>query len=188
MTPISRALVRAESLHRGQFRRSSRVPYVAHLWGVASLVAEMAGSEIEIIAALLHDAVEDQGGLPTLRAIEVEFGPEVARIVMACSDTTETPKPPWRSRKEAYLARLRVEDDSVAKVSLADKIHNARALLMELREEGPVAFEKFNGKKEGTLWYYREVSSILLARQEGPWERELARIVQELQQASETSS
>jgi (p)ppGpp synthase/HD superfamily hydrolase len=185
-TRISRALVQAERLHRDQQRRNSGVPYVSHLWGVASMVAEMQGSEDEIIAALLHDAVEDQGGLETLQHIEMEFGPEVSRIVLACSDTVETPKPPWKARKEAYLDRLRQADTSVAKVSLADKIHNARSLLMDLREHGPVAFDKFAGKRDGTIWYYEKVRSILLARHDGPWERELDRIVQEIVRLART--
>jgi (p)ppGpp synthase/HD superfamily hydrolase len=180
LTRVDRALVRAGHWHAQQRRRSTDVPYVAHLWGVASLVAEMGGTEDEIIAGLLHDAVEDQGGLPILRQIEEEFGSEVARVVLACSDTTESPKPPWQARKEAYLHRLRQADRSVVRVSLADKIHNARSLVMDLRESGLDALEKFSGKKDGTLWYYREVTAILLEQANNTWSHELARLTHEM--------
>jgi (p)ppGpp synthase/HD superfamily hydrolase len=186
LTRMDRALVRAEHWHRQQTRKASTVPYVAHLWGVASMVAEMGGSEDEIIAALLHDAVEDQGGKPTLDLIEQEFGPEVARIVLACSDSWETPKPPWRARKEAYLAHLKDADISVRRVSLADKIYNARSIVMELKAIGPSAFDKFSGKRDGTLWYYRQVSSILAEQNKGPWEEELLSLTDQMHHIIET--
>ncbi len=182
LTRIDQALVRAGDWHRQQTRKGSTVPYVAHLWGVASMVAEMGGSEDEIIAALLHDAVEDQGGQSTLDIIDKEFGPEVARIVLACSDSWETPKPPWRARKEAYLAHLKDADISVRRVSLADKIYNARSIVMELKALGPSAFDKFSGKRDGTLWYYRQVSAILAQQNRGPWEEELLWLADQMHQ------
>lgn len=188
LTRMDRALVRAGAWHRQQTRKGSTVPYVAHLWGVASIVAEMGGNEDEIIAALLHDAVEDQGGQPTLDIIDKEFGPEVARIVLACSDSWETPKPPWRARKETYLAHLKDADLSVRRVSLADKIYNARSIVMELKVVGPAAFDKFSGKREGTLWYYREVSSMLAAQGNGPWEEELLELTEQMHQLAGTQS
>lgn len=182
LTRIDQALVRAGDWHRQQTRKGSTVPYVAHLWGVASMVAEMGGSEDEIIAALLHDAVEDQGGQSTLDIIDKEFGPEVARIVLACSDSWETPKPPWRARKEAYLAHLKDADIAVRRVSLADKIYNARSIVMELKAIGPSAFDKFSGKRDGTLWYYRQVSAILAQQNRGPWEEELLWLADQMHQ------
>jgi (p)ppGpp synthase/HD superfamily hydrolase len=118
-----------------------------------------AQSEEEVIGALLHDAAEDQGGRPRLEDIREQFGEQVAHIVDACTDSYESPKPPWRERKEAYVAhvRERVEpggDEPALRVSLADKLHNARAILADVRESGDAVFERFNGKKDGTIWYY----------------------------------
>lgn len=154
--PLGRALALAHELHRGQLRKGTRVPYVTHPLAVASLVAEAGGGEPEIAAALLHDAVEDGGGQEALARIRAEVGPEVAAIVEGCTDTDETPKPPWRPRKEAYLASLRTASPSVLLVSAADKLHNARAIVDDLREVGADAlFARFTGGREGTLWYYR---------------------------------
>ena len=129
------AVEEASRYHAGQLRKGTEVPYLAHLLSVAALVLEDGGSEDEAIAALLHDAVEDAGGRRTLEAIRERFGDEVAMIVMACSDTDATPKPPWRARKESYLAHLADETTpaSVLRVSLADKLHNARAILSDYR-------------------------------------------------------
>jgi (p)ppGpp synthase/HD superfamily hydrolase len=121
------ALVYASMLHRTQTRKSSAVPYVSHLLGVASLVIEEGSTETQAIAALLHDAVEDQGGRPRLDEIRERFGEGVAAIVDACTDAYEEPKPPWRPRKEAYIARLASEPPDALLVSVADKVHNALA-------------------------------------------------------------
>jgi (p)ppGpp synthase/HD superfamily hydrolase len=121
------ALVYASMLHRTQTRKSSAVPYVSHLLGVASLVIEEGSTETQAIAALLHDAVEDQGGRPRLDEIRERFGEGVAAIVDACTDAHEEPKPPWRPRKEAYIARLASEPPDALLVSVADKVHNALA-------------------------------------------------------------
>jgi len=145
----------AFEIHRDQFRKGSQVPYIAHLMAVASLVIEDGGSEDEAIAALLHDAPEDQGGRPVLEQIRRRFGENVARIVDGCTDTYETPKPAWRERKESYLAHLAIAPADVRRVSLADKLHNARSLLADLRRGGGGIWERFNGGKEGTLWYYQ---------------------------------
>src|SRR5919198_6077156 len=127
----------AIEVHRGQVRKGNDVPYVAHLFAVASMVLEDGADEDVAIAALLHDAAEDQGGEGRLRDIRDRFGGRVAQIVEACSDTLASPKPPWKERKEAYLKRLANEDDrGVLLVSLADKLHNARSLLRDLNTLG----------------------------------------------------
>jgi (p)ppGpp synthase/HD superfamily hydrolase len=116
---------------------------------------EYGANETEAIAALLHDAVEDCGGANRLRDIERKFGKAVAKIVDGCTDTYETPKPPWRERKEAYLAHLKNSNSATRLVSASDKLHNTRAILAELRRHGLEVFGRFSGKKDGTLWYYR---------------------------------
>src|SRR5436190_11435160 len=120
---FERALVYATRLHRDQRRKGSGVPYAAHLLGVASLVLEDGGNEDEAIAALLHDAVEDQGGRPRLDEIDREFGASVAHIVEGCTDADAIPKPSWRPRKEAYINALASHDASVRRVALADKLY-----------------------------------------------------------------
>ena len=157
---FDRAVQYANRIHANQTRKGTDVPYMTHLLGVASLVLENgAQSEEEVIGALLHDAAEDQGGRPRLEDIREQFGEQVGHIVDACTDTYENPKPPWRERKEAYVAhvRERVEgggDAPALRVSLADKLHNTRAILADVRESGDAVFERFNGKKDGTIWYY----------------------------------
>ncbi len=157
---FDRAVQYANRIHADQTRKGTDVPYMTHLLGVASLVLENgAQSEEEVIGALLHDAAEDQGGRPRLEDIREQFGEQVAHIVDACTDSYESPKPPWRERKEAYVThvRERVEpggDEPALRVSLADKLHNTRAILADVRESGDAVFERFNGKKDGTIWYY----------------------------------
>lgn len=157
---FGQALLYAFQLHNGQERKGSQTPYIAHLLGVASLVLEDGGDEDEAIAALLHDAPEDQGGLETLEQIRTRFGERVASIVDGCTDTYETPKPPWRSRKEDDLAHLPAASPSVWRVSLADKLHNARTILVDLRLRGEPVWQRFKGGKTGSLWYYRSLVNI----------------------------
>jgi (p)ppGpp synthase/HD superfamily hydrolase len=151
------ALVYATQLHAGQNRKRSFVPYISHLLAVTALVLEDGGDEDEAIAALLHDAVEDQGGLATLEEIRNRYGERVAAIVVGCTDAYSIPKPPWRERKEEYIASLRQADQAVRRVSLADKVHNARSTLRDLTREGESVWARFNGGKEGTLWYYHQL-------------------------------
>lgn len=135
------ALVLAHNLHREQLRKATLVPYIAHLLTVSALVLENGGDEASAIAALLHDAAEDQGGDETLALIREKFGPQVAEIVVGCSDTFEIPKPPWRERKEAYLGHLPKASPEIQLVSLADKVHNARTILANLRTSGEDLWE-----------------------------------------------
>ena len=153
------ALVYAARLHREQPRKGKDIPYVGHLLGVASLVLESGGDEEMAIAALLHDAVEDQGGQPRLAEIRKLFGAKVAHIVDGCTDSYEVDpdkKASWCERKEKYIAHVEHEADAeVRLVSIADKVHNARAVLADHYEIGDEVFMRFSKGKQGTLWYYR---------------------------------
>lgn len=151
---FEQALTYASLAHADQKRKGTETPYITHLLAVAAIVGENGGTENEIIAALLHDAPEDQGGKGRLADIRTKFGDEVADIVEACSDTFEIPKPPWRGRKEAYIAHIREASASARLVSAADKLHNARSILSDYRQVGEDLWDRFTGKKEGTLWYY----------------------------------
>ncbi len=175
------ALIYASHVHGGQLRKGTVIPYITHLLAVASIVGENGGSEDEVVAALLHDAPEDQGGEARLRDIRVRFGAPVAEIVAGCSDTFEDPKPPWRARKEAYLAHLAETSDAVRLVSAADKLHNARAVLADFRAVGEELWDRFNGKRDGTLWYYRALVEAYEKAGSGPIVQELDRVVTELE-------
>lgn len=174
------ALGYAARLHRTQQRKSTKIPYVSHVLGVASLVLEDGGSQDEAIAALLHDAVEDQGGAPTLELIRQRFGDAVAGIVAGCSDTDQEPKPPWRARKEAYLSHLEEADPSVLRVSLADKLHNARAIARDLRTHGESVWSRFNAGREEQLWYYHALLDVFRRRSRSPLVDDLEAVIQQL--------
>lgn len=175
------ALDWAAYLHRSQVRKGTEIPYISHLLAVSSLVLEHGGDEDAAIAALLHDAAEDQGGEPTLREIRRRFGDEVADIVAGCTDTLESEKPPWKERKEAYIASLRTKPLAVRRVSAADKLHNARAILADYRRETEALWQRFTGKRE-TLWYYRALADeFLRAPSPGELAQELDRVVRRLE-------
>lgn len=176
------ALQYATRLHADQMRKDTDTPYISHLMAVAALVLEDGGDEDQVIAALLHDAAEDQGGLETLHEIQHRFGGRVAEIVKGCSDTFETPKPPWRKRKEDYLGHLLDASPDVLRVSLADKLHNARTILTDLRSMGDDTWERFNGGKEGTLWYYRSLVQAFQQVDSSPMVAELAWVVENIEQ------
>jgi GTP pyrophosphokinase len=175
------AFIYAAELHREQLRKGSGIPYVAHLLAVASIALQQGASENEAIAALLHDAVEDQGGAATREEIRKRFGEEVAEIVDGCTDTDVTPKPPWRERKEAYIRHVRDAPASVRLVSASDKVDNARAILSDYRQHGEAVWERFKGGKEGTLWYYRSLVEAFRAAGTNPLVEELHRIVTEIE-------
>jgi len=178
---FDRAFALARELHTTQLRKNTEIPYVSHLMGVASLVLDDGGSEDEAIAALLHDAVEDQGGHRTLKRIQQQFGKDVADVVSACSDTDVKPKPPWRERKEAYIAHLREPGlpPGTLRVSLADKLHNARAILFDLRA-GHDVFARFNAGRDDQHWYYDALATAFTDLTESPMAAELRRVVDEL--------
>jgi (p)ppGpp synthase/HD superfamily hydrolase len=180
------ALVFATQLHAHQTRKSSQTPYIAHLLSVTGLVLDAGGDEDTAIAALLHDAVEDQGGLETLKVIRARFGERVANIVDVCSDAYEIPKPPWQKRKETYLKHLQEAPPDARLVSLADKLHNARSILRDLKKEGDRVWEKFNGGKDGTLWYYRSLVRIFQNLDDNFLLDELTLVVDEIERHANT--
>jgi (p)ppGpp synthase/HD superfamily hydrolase len=171
----------ASDLHRTQMRKSSHIPYVSHLLAVSALVLENGGSENEAIAGLLHDAVEDQGGPATLEIIRVQFGDEVAGLVSALSDTDQTPKPPWRARKEAYLDHLEEAPVPVLRVSAADKLHNARAIVRDYRDYGEDLWNRFSAPAAEQIWYYRSLADVFRRRLGGPLASDLSRTVADLE-------
>jgi (p)ppGpp synthase/HD superfamily hydrolase len=181
---FARALQYAAKVHGRQIRKRTSRPYIGHLLSVTSIVIEYGGDEDMAIAALLHDAVEDQGGLPRLREIRRKFGERVAHIVDGCTDSYAKPKPPWLERKRAYVERVGHEDAEVRLVSASDKLSNTRETLHELRVHGDNVFERFAGKKAGTLWYYRALVEAFRKAGSSPLIEELDRAVAELEGAS----
>ncbi len=160
MSPrFEQALTYACIVHAGQIRKGTLIPYVSHLLGVASLAMEYGADEDTAIAALLHDAVEDAGGRGRADDIRRRFGERVAEIVLGCTDADVIPKPPWRKRKEAYLAHLADATPETLLVSCCDKLHNARSIVADLRTLGEELWSRFKGGKDGTLWYYRALAN-----------------------------
>lgn len=170
---FDRALAYASRLHRGDLRKGSATPYVAHLLSVCALVLEDGGTEDEAIAALLHDALEDHPEATSRAELAAGFGERVLALVEGCTDTPPDyaggRKPPWRARKEAYVAHVRVADAGGVRVSLADKVHNARAILADYRRIGDEVWSRFNVGKQApaeirgeVLWYYRAMADAFL--------------------------
>jgi (p)ppGpp synthase/HD superfamily hydrolase len=170
----------AARAHAGQLRKGTNIPYIAHLMGVASLVLDAGGDEDLAIAGLLHDIAEDCGGTPMLDEVRARFGNRVANVVDRCTDTFENPKPEWEKRKREYLDHLRSADYDTRLVSTADKLHNARAILADYLRDGIRVFDRFAGKREGTLWYYRAVAAELGRAERNPLTGLLERTVREL--------
>lgn len=170
---FTQAVDYAREAHASQTRKGTSIPYIAHLLGVASLVLDYGGDEDQAIAALLHDTIEDQGAHhePLIR---MQFGDRVADIVLACTDgtlegkiaaaTPEAKRADWGRRKERYLAHLADARDDVLLVSGCDKLHNARAIVSDVRQIGHAVFARFTGKRDGTLWYYREIARVFADR------------------------
>ncbi|MDB9314613.1 HD domain-containing protein [Spirulina sp. CS-785/01] len=174
------ALVFATRLHQNQTRKGNKTPYIGHLLSVAGLVIEDGGSEAETIAALLHDAIEDQGGEATRQEILHRFGEEVTRIVDYCTESTETPKPPWKERKLRYIEQIKQGDVAVCRVSLADKLHNARSLFQQYQQQGDTVWTFFRGGKADTLWFYHQLLPLYQQRLESPMCQDLADILDQL--------
>jgi (p)ppGpp synthase/HD superfamily hydrolase len=178
---FTRAFLFAYAKHKDQARKASRIPYITHLMGVASLVLEAGGDEDLAAAALLHDVVEDCGGRPMLKQVQRLFGKRVAEIVDGCTDAYTTPKPPWRKRKESYIRRLKKEDAGTRLVSAADKLNNLRSILSDYREIGESVWSRFNGGRDGTLWYYRTLRDEFLRKDKNRIAKDLDRAVKELE-------
>src|ERR1700694_4005184 len=187
-TRFEDALTFATRLHADQTRKGTTIPYISHLLAVTSIVLEQGGNEDEAIAARLHDAIEDQGGASTREEIRRLFGETVVEIVNGCTDAEVLPKPPWRTRKEAYIAHLRDAPASVRLVSAADKLHNARAILADYRSVGEALWKRFHGGKTGTLWYYRTLVDILRKTGPAPLVEELERVVSEIEKLTAEDS
>jgi GTP pyrophosphokinase len=175
------AIAYASDAHADQVRKGTTVPYLSHLLSVTAIVLEYGGDETAAVAAMLHDVVEDAGGAARLAEVSDRFGDEVAAIVVGCSDADTLPKPPWRARKEAYIAHLSGEPAVVQLVSAADKLHNARSLLADQFEHGASLWDRFNGGREGTLWYYRKLVDTY-TKAPPALLRELDRVVTALEQ------
>lgn len=169
----------AADKHRDQIRKGSGVPYLTHLMSVAACVGDHQGTEDQVIAALLHDVIEDQG--VTRDELAARFGEAVASIVAACTDAFTQPKPPWRARKEQYLAHLRAEGALVKLVSVSDKLHNARSILRDFQAVGPAVWTRFSSTPEQTLWYYRAVTEALAEGWPHPLVDELREVVDALE-------
>ena len=180
------AFLFAAEKHAAQTRKRTDVPYISHLMSVAALVLEAGGDEDQAIAALLHDVVEDCGGEPMLEEVRGRFGDRVARIVQGCTDAYAVPKPPWKQRKLDYLELLRSADDDIRLVSAADKLHNVRTILTDYRREGDSVWDRFSGRRDGTLWYYRAVLEVLRAGRPNRLVDELQRVVTELESLART--
>lgn len=176
-----RAVAYAARLHAKQKRKGTERPYIGHLLGVASIVLAHGGDEDAAIAALLHDVVEDQGGRPRLGEIRRKFGARVTHMVDGCTDSYTDPKPPWLARKKEYLARLPQAPADVRLVSAADKLHNAREILADYRQVGEAVWDRFYGRKEGTLWYYRALVETFRQVGSNALVEELDHVVTELE-------
>ncbi|HEY7300511.1 MAG TPA: HD domain-containing protein [Xanthobacteraceae bacterium] len=188
---FDRALLYATHVHGGQARKGTTTPYVAHLLAVAATVLEYGGDEDLAIAALLHDSVEDQGGTARLDDVRNRFGARVARIVEACSDSLANTakgerKAHWHERKQNYIAHLETADEDILRVSLADKVHNARAILRDFRNRdvGETIWARFSQPKEDTLWYYRSLAEKFCKKLPGQLSDELREIVSVLEESA----
>lgn len=182
---FTQAFAYAARLHARQRRKGTNKPYISHLMSVTSIVIAYGGDEEMAIAALLHDVVEDQGGVKRLHEIRRKFGKRVAHMVDGCTDSYEEPKPPWLERKRNYIARVGKEDAQTRLVSAADKLSNVRDILQDVRADGDQAFERFRGKKDGTLGYYRALVTEFRKAGANPLVEELDRVVTELERVAD---
>jgi (p)ppGpp synthase/HD superfamily hydrolase len=175
---LAAALNYAVGVHGKQVRKETTIPYISHLLAVTALVIEHGGDEDQAVAALLHDAIEDQPRNGRTREdIGKMFGERVLEIVLGCTDAQTEPKPPWRERKEAYLAHLATASLEVRRVAAADKLHNARAILADYRRLGGLLWKRFNATADDQVWYYR---SIVIALRSGEGSGAIRGLVDEL--------
>lgn len=181
------ACIYAHRLHSTQLRADGKTPYIAHLMSVAALVLEMGGDEDEAIAALLHDAIEDQGGEQVRQCIQQEFGDRVTQIVKDCTEMVHHPPLSWRDRKLQYLEQLCHASPSVRRVVLADKLHNVRSLIVSLHKEGANVWHHFNSGQAETLWFYRSVWTVLQGGEQSYWIQLYGQVLEELEQVSTSS-
>lgn len=174
------ALAFACSSHFGQWRKGGEGPYILHPMAVAALVAEHGGDEEQAIAALLHDVIEDCG--VTKELIADRYGQRVARIVDACTDAAVIPKPPWRPRKEAHIAKVIDQPADVKLVIAADKLHNANSILRNRRRAsiGNAVWDRFSAKRADVIWYYRSMAAALATNWQSDLLYELDSAVREL--------
>jgi (p)ppGpp synthase/HD superfamily hydrolase len=175
------ALTFAARLHAEQLRKGTSIPYVAHLLAVSSIALQHGADEDEAIAALLHDAIEDQGGAETREEIRRRFGDRVVAIVDGCTDSDLTPKPPWKQRKQAYITHIATASPSVRLISASDKLDNARAILADYRSVGESLWTRFHGGRDGTLWYYRSLVEMFRRAGSNALVEELDRVVIEIE-------
>ena len=184
------AMAYAYQVHAGQRRKGTGIPYIAHILGVTAIAMEYGADEDQAFGALLHVAAEDGGGEATLAEIRARFGDAVADIVLGCSDSlVEDPedKLPWHERKENYLAHLENAGESVLLVSAADKLHNVRSIVRDYHEHGDAIWEHFQGRRDGTLWYYETVADTLMRRYRSQLTRDLQDEVDDLLKITSTS-
>ncbi len=175
------AFTLARQLHDTQTRKGSSVPYLSHLLAVAGIVSEHGGDEDQVIAALLHDSVEDQGGSALLEKLRGQFGDRVATLIEACTDAFDKPKPPWKERKLGYLSRIPQAPREARLIIAADKIHNLRSMIADYEIVGEKLWDRFTASREETLWYYRSVYDAIRRDWDhaiaSSYERELAKLV-----------
>ena len=188
MSKLSNALALAVQAHEGQVRKSTSIPYISHPMAVSAIALEFGASVDQAIAALLHDTIED-GGTQYANIIKAQFGDHVHDLVQGCTDgapDTNGKKAPWSERKTAYLQHLEAASDEVLLVSCSDKLHNARAIVSDLINDGPSVFDRFSSTKEQTLWYYRQLAMIFNNRKSPP-AKALEAAVSQMEALSQTS-
>ncbi|RMF68697.1 MAG: HD domain-containing protein [Cyanobacteria bacterium J069] len=181
---FAHALTYAFHLHQYQFRKGSTVPYVSHLMSVAALVLEDGGDEDAAIAALLHDAVEDQGGNATRNEIGQQFGDRVLQIVDTCTESDETPKPSWKQRKLQAIAQLQQAEPAIQRVIIADKLHNLRCIWADWQRCGDRVWQRFNASSTDILWFYRACLDAVGDRPDSPMVTELRTLLTTLENRS----
>ena len=173
-----RAINHVTDLHNGQVRKGSDTPYVSHLFGVASIVLDFGGDEEQAIAALFHDAIEDQGNKITLDEIEETYGARVRKIVSECTEVEGqegVAKPPWKDRKDAYIAAMTKKSEDTLLVACADKLHNLLSMAEDYKALGEELWSKFKGGKDGTFWFNEKLSDIFNDRLDNPIAAEYAK-------------